>query len=685
MNFDEASGCFYIKRELAGSIPIRIGEGWVGGGIPTLRPRESRLVAEGNLITKDNFLAAMFISNASAGAKAVLKRATKWSWEYTERRDIPLPDGVTPYPYQTIGATEMKRLLAQYGRCILADDMGLGKSLQIIALANMDETIDSILIVCPATIRLNWAREFAKFSTRKDLTVWQAEKWYEAGCPPKCVVITNYERLGPPETRGSTPEERAEMDAILEAKRLELKAVPKGHLLGDPRAMKVEIETRYKPLIDAHRAKVAIRIAESKKGRRKGVDFLREELKEFQWGLVACDESHNIKNSTSQRSKAIWGLLMGAQKKCKAIFATGTPITRDPLDAQFILEMIDDKRWSWPKFTATYCDDEEGFDGKFRKSKKNFKNLDVLNCRLRLSCMIRRLKDHVLPDLPPKVRTLIPLEIKSSGEQRAALTSLRQAEATQARLDWDAINKGVPLFDRDTRQAAQSRVSQTFDNLALARVDIGEKKVDDAIEYVKNVMDGGAPDQKIIVFAHHRAVVAALSEGLQEYGVVKVIGGMTPEQKQAAVDQFQTGAPRVFIGNFAAAGVGITLTRASKVVCVEFDWTPAIMDQAEDRARRIGQTCTVFVDMLYAEGTIDSILLGILNRKREQARDTLDGGKGNGEDILPSEDFTAPLSTLALTAQGEYAKEILRLFDADKQFTRNHLALLLATIVGEKR
>ena len=125
-------------------------------------------------------------------------------------------------------------------------------------------------------------------------------------------------------------------------------------------------------------------------------------------------------------------------------------------------------------------------------------------------------------------------------------------------------------------------------------------------------------EQKVIVMAHHRAVVDALMEGLVDYRPVKVVGGMTAENKQMSVDLFQKDVDtKVFIGNIRAAGVGLTLTASSTVVFAELDFTPGMMEQASDRAHRLGQTNTVNVYQLILDGSLDGYLLEMLKTKKD--------------------------------------------------------------------
>ena len=112
------------------------------------------------------------------------------------------------------------------------------------------------------------------------------------------------------------------------------------------------------------------------------------------------------------------------------------------------------------------------------------------------------------------------------------------------------------------------------------------------------------------MFAHHTHIIDGLIDGLTEFNPVKVTGSVKNEDRQTAVDAFQTDkACRVFIGNIKAAGVGLTLTAASHVIFVEASWSPADIQQAADRCHRIGQKDNVTVDLLTISESIDSLVL----------------------------------------------------------------------------
>ena len=133
------------------------------------------------------------------------------------------------------------------------------------------------------------------------------------------------------------------------------------------------------------------------------------------------------------------------------------------------------------------------------------------------------------------------------------------------------------------------------------REEVALAKVPLVVAHVKSLIDAGEP---VIVFGYHKSVIAALKK---EFPGCSVVTGQTPPNKrQAQIDRFQDGETAVIIGNILAMGVGFTLTRARMVVFAELDWVPSLIEQAEDRAWRIGQVNAVLVQHLVVDGSIEA-------------------------------------------------------------------------------
>jgi Helicase conserved C-terminal domain len=161
----------------------------------------------------------------------------------------------------------------------------------------------------------------------------------------------------------------------------------------------------------------------------------------------------------------------------------------------------------------------------------------------------------------------------------------------------------------------------------------GLAKVAGVWKYVRQALNQSGT-RKLILFAHHREVLDALQQRLRADRVQFVrIDGETPSKRRAELcARFQSPqavACRVALLSITAAGTGITLHAASLVVFAELYWTPGILNQAEDRAHRIGQRQDVDVHYLLARSTIDDLIWPIITSKLRVVGQALDGQSGS--------------------------------------------------------
>ncbi|XP_012932353.2 DNA annealing helicase and endonuclease ZRANB3 isoform X3 [Heterocephalus glaber] len=123
-----------------------------------------------------------------------------------------------------------------------------------------------------------------------------------------------------------------------------------------------------------------------------------------------------------------------------------------------------------------------------------------------------------------------------------------------------------------------------------------------------------------------QACTEAVIENKARY--VRIDGSVLSSERIHLVNQFQKNPDtRVAILSIQAAGQGLTFTAASHVVFAELYWDPGHIKQAEDRAHRIGQCCSVNIHYLIANGTLDTFMWGMLNRKTQVTGSTLNGRK----------------------------------------------------------
>lgn len=229
--------------------------------------------------------------------------------------------------------------------------------------------------------------------------------------------------------------------------------------------------------------------------------------------------------------------------------------------------------------------------------------------------MLRRLKSEVLTELPEKTRAFLPIELDNETEYCTAENNF---------IDFVAKTKGNAAAHRASNAVALAEI-EGLKQLAV------RGKLQACIAWVRDFLE---VDGKLVVFCTHRFVVDALMEEFKDVAV-KVDGSVTGENRQKAVDAFQTNTNvRLFVGNVKAAGVGITLTAASNVAFIELPWTPGEVTQAEDRLHRIGQRNSVTVYYLLAQSTIEERIARLIDRKRKVLDSVLDGRETEQESLL---------------------------------------------------
>ena len=334
-----------------------------------------------------------------------------------------------------------------------------------------------------------------------------------------------------------------------------------------------------------------------------------QELLDKKWSLVIMDEVHYLKNPDAQRTKA--ALSVQADKK---IMLTGTPIPNRPIEIQAVAGYLDDKsfgnRFGFGKRYAS-LHKKQVTRNKSVWDWSGASNLDELQRRLRQSFMIRRKKDEVLKDLPAKVKQIIELPYESYKKEIKAEYSAFE--------DYNNKNKN-PNVDPYSLDADQFSTSIDFASMSSQRKATAEKKVKAVAEHLESF------NEPVVVMAHHRDVIAQLEAELikQDKKVVVLTGEKNQVERNEAVEAFQSGQADVFIGSIKAAGVGLTLTRASKMVFAELDWVPSDIAQAEDRIHRIGQESSVLIQYIVVEGSLDAVFAKKIVDKTKVAARALD-------------------------------------------------------------
>ncbi|XP_051003261.1 LOW QUALITY PROTEIN: DNA annealing helicase and endonuclease ZRANB3 [Acomys russatus] len=322
--------------------------------------------------------------------------------------------------------------------------------------------------------------------------------------------------------------------------------------------------------------------------------------------VVIVDESHYMKSRTAARSKI---LLPVVQKARRAILLTGTPALGRPEELFMQIEALCPQKFgTWIEYAKRYCNAQIRYFGKRRQwDCRGASNLSELH-QLLSDIMIRRLKSEVLSQLPPKVRQRIPFDLPPAAVK----------ELNASFEEWQKLMRAP---DSGTTKTVLGLITSMFKQTAMAKA--GAVK-----DYIKMMLQNES--LKFLVFAHHLSMLQACTEAAIENKAryIRIDGSVPSSERIHLVNQFQKDPhTRVAILSIQAAGQGLTFTAASHVVFAELYWDPGHIKQAEDRAHRIGQCSSVNIHYLIANGTLDSLMWAMLNRKAQVTGSTLNGRK----------------------------------------------------------
>ncbi|CAJ1399305.1 unnamed protein product [Effrenium voratum] len=334
-----------------------------------------------------------------------------------------------------------------------------------------------------------------------------------------------------------------------------------------------------------------LRRCEALRRRTDGRDYL----------AVIVDESQSIKESTSQRTKVVVGICKAARR---VLLLSGTPAVNRAAELYTQLEaLLPSGMPSFAQFAERYSYKQVArFGGRSTVKWNGAQRTPELNSLLG-TVMIRRLKKDVLQQLPPKRRVKVPLDPEKMNQE-----TLKEAE-------------------RQSRQMGPSDfvASKGLGDCAQLFRLTAEAKLGAVLEYVEHLLSTGA---KFLLFGHHHLVLDAVQAKLQRMhcGHIRIDGHTSAVARPALVSQFQEDeSVRVAVLSITAAGTGLTLTAAQTIVFAELYWVPGLMQQAEDRAHRIGQRDSVTVHYLIAKKTLDEVLFQTLEKKTFSTTGILNG------------------------------------------------------------
>lgn len=482
------------------------------------------------------------------------------------------------FPHQRAGVA----FLATARRALLADEPGLGKTAQAIRalkrLKDQGTDVFPALIVCPNTLKKNWEREFRKWWPEVTTqvikgTAAQRKKQFDIATESNIdVVIINWESL-----------------------RTHSRLSPFGSIA----------LTRCKEcggLDDAvtlNRCEVHLR-----------------ELNHINFNSVVADEIHRSKDPRSKQTRALWSATGNADVR----FAlTGTPIAKDVVDLWAILHWLSPEDWpSKTKWIERMVDTIlNAFGGllvlgvKPHMQDEFYKTVNPF--------MRRMLKAKVLPWLPEMV--FERRDVEMSTKQKKAYAQMR--DTMMAELESGDLVTAPSVLTQTTRllQFASSYAEMMVnEQTGELKTTLSEPscKVDALMDDIKNKDFG---DDSVAVCAVSRQLIYLLSGALTKAGIEHglITGAQTEDERQAAIDNFQSGRIKWILYTAQAGGVGVTLTAARRLIMLQRPWSLVDYKQALDRVHRIGSEIhdSIIVTDYITEGTIEERVLEVLETKAD--------------------------------------------------------------------
>jgi SNF2 family DNA or RNA helicase len=490
------------------------------------------------------------------------------------------------YPYQQVAASRIK----DSRRILLADQPGLGKTLEVLAgleLAGLFDKPSAILIITPII---------------NAQTTWRdtVERFIQPRYPDVTLIDVS---------KGTASQKSKQFK----------KVYPDGPVIVLANHNAIDMTT-------------------------KGVRV--PEVATVLFDAVVIDESHMVLPIKDPRKLTnFWKGLIKLQipKHAFRIAVSGTP-DRGKLDNRygtwfFLHPELTPGKWQWLEENF-WMSEQQVSRTRTVKVPTSLKSEQAWMERDR-QWMIRRTKQEVLPQLPPK--RYIDVEIELGTEQFAAY-ALRQLESQRKIYDAKVEERDsgeAMVFALRARQLSTCSW-QEVDNGVVPVVGGDSAKLDWLLEWFAergfterdDMADNSA---KVVIVSSFSKVLHWLKEELSAYGIdCAVLDGNVSDNRRASIQRdFQQGALRVVLLS-GSMGVGINLDAADDLIMLDSPYDPDRIEQIEDRVHRASNMHHVTIWNLIAQNTIDQAILEQVSKRYKVTRELMDGSRGVefGRDIL---------------------------------------------------
>lgn len=495
---------------------------------------------------------------------------------------------------------EAIQFLLHRKKCILADDMGLGKTTEL-SVAAIEGNFDSVLIICPASLKNQWKDELMWYVTDKDVSIIDG---VNDKTKPELEKILGY-GVGKSGLKREQLLEEAKNRGKWENNRF---VIVNYDILDE----------FYK--IPKTRSAENIKIAYENSPMLQYVTNRKT--------LLIIDEAHRLSNSDSDRYKIINDLIKRGNPH-SIYLATGTPITNNPSNFYCLLKLLsEDITLDWNYYMERYCgamkipakgEKEKWSKFFFEKKKRDYER----EGKVAPTCwgeLTPKERDELKEYISANARKITILKDPTNLEELKLKISHIYLRRTKEDIADGLPNKNVHELFYDFDMVQEFEYARLWEEYEAAQLELDPTKeinkdlLEGAVyrKYCSNQMIPNTTKladefikngEKVIISTCFDEELYALKD---YYGDKCVVfnGKMTPKQKETSKEAFLTDPTKmVFIGQIIAAGVGLNLVVSHRLIFNDIDYVPGNNRQMEDRVYRIGQKHDVDIYYQIFRGT----------------------------------------------------------------------------------
>ncbi|KKM94689.1 hypothetical protein LCGC14_1195850 [marine sediment metagenome] len=471
------------------------------------------------------------------------------------------------YPFQEkgVGFIEYRN-----GRALVADEMGLGKTIQALAYLELHPEKTPVVIICPASLKLNWRREIRHGMSSRKVIVLEGTKPFSI--TKYDIIIINYDIL----SHWLTEIQKINSQVVI---------ADEAHYFKNNASNRTKAVKKLAKRVPHFIALTGTPIVNRPAEIYNAINIIDRSLfpSFFKFGKRYCNATHNgfgwdfNGSSNVEELHEKLGSIMIRRKKSE------------------VLKDLPDKVRSFVPFELDNLKEYMSAENNFKSYIKERAGKEVDNVESKLKSELKETMDKY------------GIEKYDFGDH--------------------ILNK-KDIVSEKVKKASNAEVLVQIEILKQLAV---KGKMKSAISWIRNFLD---TDGKLVVFAIHKVVIDALMKEFGDIAVKIDGSVAMKDRDKAVQQFQENDKIQLFVGNIKAAGLGLTLTAASNVAFLELPWTPGELSQAEDRCHRIGQENSVTVYYLLAQGTIDEQIASLLDSKGKVLDAVLDGVQTKNDSLL---------------------------------------------------